>query len=279
MSNSSQVATVLTYLLIPLCLHLSNNEWRLAFYLPVAVGAVTLGFWILLVPKLISTRNTIPAGTPALQKRDSERPVPLLSIMYRSGLFIIIPAVLVHGLLRDGITAWMPDFIAEVGGLGTGVSILTTAILPIFCIVCVLLAKKLCYVIPSDGKSSALLFAVCALSAAIIVPLLNHVNTVSFVVIVILMALITGCMHGANHIFITRIPGAFKKAGRVSGVVGILNAVTYLGGALSPYAVALVAGKGGWNQAVILWAVLAVVSAVLCMAASRTWNVFKKTGI
>jgi hypothetical protein len=71
-------------------------------------------------------------------------------------------------------------------------------------------------------------------NVAIIVALLDHVNPVSFAIIVILMALITGCMHAANHIFITRIPGAFKKAGRVSGIVGVLNAITYIGSALSP---------------------------------------------
>jgi OPA family glycerol-3-phosphate transporter-like MFS transporter len=82
-------------------------------------------------------------------------------------------------------------------------------------------------------------------------------------------------MHGANHIFITRIPGAFKQVGRVSGIVGILNAITYLGGALSPYAVALVAGSGGWSRAVLLWVALAALSAMLCVISCRKWTHFK----
>lgn len=281
-SNSSQVATVLVYLLIPLCLRLFDNEWRLAFYLPVAVGIVTLCFWFLLVPRLCTEtekKNEKPAETILDNTAEKEKRASLLSIIFQSGLYVFIPAVLVHGLLRDGITAWMPDFISEVGGLDTDVSILTTAILPLFCIVCVILAKKICYALPSDGKSSALLFAVCAAASALIIPLLHHVNAVTFVIIVVLMALITGCMHGANHIFITRIPGAFKKAGRVSGVVGILNAVTYIGGALSPYAVALIAGKGGWDVAVLFWVVLAAVSVLLCISVSRKWDAFKKSNL
>ncbi|MBQ7320950.1 MAG: MFS transporter [Clostridia bacterium] len=272
-SNSSQIATVLTYLVIPLCLRLFDGEWRLAFYLPVAVGVITLGFWCLLVPRLCAGQSLPPDATDA--RTATGKPEPILPTLVRSGLWIMLPAVLIHGLLRDGITAWMPDFISEVGGLGTSVSILTTAILPLFCIVCVLLAKKLCAALPSDGVSAALLFAVCALSAAIIVPLLNCVNRATFAVTVILMALITGCMHGVNHIFITRIPGAFKQAGRVSGVVGILNAITYLGGALSPYAVAYVAGWGGWGAAVTLWVALALLSTLLCFASRRKWTAFK----
>lgn len=273
-SNSSQVATVLTYLAIPLCLRLFEGEWRLAFYLPVAVGIITLGFWCLLVPRLCAEQS-LRSVTVDTETAAAGKPEPILPILVRSGLWIMLPAVLIHGLLRDGITAWMPDFISEVGGLGTSVSILTTAILPLFCIVCVLLAKKICAALPSDGVSAALLFAVCALSAAIIVPLLNCVNPATFAIIVILMALITGCMHGVNHIFITRIPGAFKQLGRVSGIVGILNAITYLGGALSPYAVAFVAGWGGWGTAVMLWVALALLSSLLCFVSRRKWIAFK----
>lgn len=274
-SNSSQVATILTYLLIPLCLHLFDHDWRPAFLLPAALGVITLAFWLLLVPSLSKGSSAGRPHADSKRSERSERPAPLLSILFQSGLYILILPVAIHGLLRDGITAWMPDFIAEVGGLGTGVSILTTAVLPVFCIFCVIAAKKICNSIASDGKSSALFFAVSAASAALIIPLLNHVNPVTFGVIVLLMALITGCMHGANHIFITRIPGAFKKTGRVSGVVGILNAITYIGGALSPHAVALVASEYGWNAAVLLWAILAALSVVLCAAACRKWNAFR----
>jgi sugar phosphate permease len=57
--------------------------------------------------------------------------------------------------------------------------------------------------------------------------------------------------------------------------VGVLNAITYIGSALSPYAIALLAGKGGWNKAVLLWSALAALSAVLCSAARKKWNDFK----
>lgn len=272
-SNSSQVATVMTYLLIPLYLRIFDQNWRPAFYLPAVVTAITLVLWIFFVPGITSPVSADTADEKCPE--DSKECESLIRLFLKSGLMIFIPAVLIHGFLRDGITAWMPDFISEVGGFDTGISILTTAILPLFCIVSVTAAKRICYAIPSDGKSSAMLFGICAASAAIIVMLLDHMNTVSFAVIVILMALITGCMHAANHIFITRIPGAFKKAGRVSGIVGVLNAITYIGSALSPYAIALLAGKGGWNNAVLLWSALAALSAILCSAACKKWNDFK----
>ena len=276
-SNSSQIATVLTYLVIPLCLHLFDNNWRLAFYLPVALGIITLAAWLLITPRLC---NGTEENTPAVEEKSQEETKgseSFIGIMFRSGLYILLLPVIIHGLLRDGITAWMPDFIAEVGGLETGISILTTAILPIFCIFTVILAKKICARIGSDGKSSAFFYGICTLSAALIVILLDYVNSFTFFVIVLLMALITGCMHAVNHIFITRIPGAFKKVGRVSGIVGVLNAVTYIGGALSPYAVALVAGEFGWNMAVLFWTALSALSTLLCILSCRKWNKFKES--
>lgn len=278
-SNSSQVATVFTYLFIPLCLNMFDNNWRIAFYLPVVLCAATLALWFLLVPKLCAAPSARAAGTPARDMRAKEkaRPEPLIPLMMKSGLWVFILPVLVHGLLRDGITAWMPDFIAEVGGLGTSISILTTAILPLFCIVSVIIAKRICNAIFSDGMSSALFFLISAAAAALILPLLNHVNAFTFGVIVVLMALITGCMHSANHIFITRIPGVFQKAGRVSGIVGILNAITYVGGALSPYAIAYIAGESGWNTAVLFWMILAALSTLLCAAVHRKWSAFKRS--
>ena len=270
-SNSSQVATVLTYLIIPLCLRLSDNNWRLAFYIPVVVGVITLICWFLIVPRICGEGGAVVREE---QKAPSE---PLVPVMMKSGLMMFILPVLIHGLLRDGITAWMPDFIVEVGGWGTGASILTTAILPAFCIVCVLAAKKICARIPSNGVSSALFFVVSCASAAIILPLLKTSGTAAFVIIVVLMALITGCMHAVNHIFIARIPGAFRKVGRVSGVVGILNAGTYVGSALSPYLIAVVAKENGWGTAVFVWTILAGVSVALCMAASRKWHAFERS--
>lgn len=276
-SNSSQIATVMTYLFIPLCLHLFDNNWRFAFYLPVVLGLITLGAWLLLTPRLCGNVRTGIEISEAGSDEQSRGRASFIGIIFRSGLYIMILPVLIHGLLRDGITAWMPDFISEVGGLETGISILTTAILPIFCIVTVILAKSICARIGSDGKSSALFFGICTLSAALIVLLLDYVNTFTFFVIVLLMALITGCMHAVNHIFITRIPGAFKKVGRVSGIVGVLNAVTYIGGALSPYAVALVAGEFGWNMAVLFWTALSALSTLLCILSCRKWNKFKES--
>ena len=271
-SNSSQVATVLTYLLIPLYLKLFHHNWRPAFYLPAMISIIGLAAWMFLVPRLVIVK---PSGTESISEKKTEKNESLYQVMMKSGLCIFLPAVLIHGFLRDGITAFMPDFIAEVGGLGTGVSILTTAILPMFCIVSVLAAKKLCAKIPSDGKSSAILFGISGVASLLIVLLLDHVNAVVFAVLVVLMALITSCMHAANHIFITRIPGAFNKAGRVSSIVGILNAITYIGSALSPYAIALLAGHGGWNNAVLLWVVLAALSMLLCIAACRKWYAYK----
>jgi hypothetical protein len=70
-SNSSQAATVLTYLLIPLYLRCFDQNWRPAFFLPAVVTAITLGLWIFLVPRIISPMSAAAAEekTVAAEKK------------------------------------------------------------------------------------------------------------------------------------------------------------------------------------------------------------------
>jgi OPA family glycerol-3-phosphate transporter-like MFS transporter len=90
-SNSSQVATVLTYLIIPLCLRLFNNEWRLAFYLPVIMGVIALGCWIFLVPKLIESGAETAVDTKKEAETRENAPEPLLRIIFSRDCLFLFP--------------------------------------------------------------------------------------------------------------------------------------------------------------------------------------------
>lgn len=51
-------------------------------------------------------------------------------------LAIIMLAIMMQGILRDGITTWMPSYISETFHLASSISILTGIALPLFGIVC-----------------------------------------------------------------------------------------------------------------------------------------------
>ena len=92
----------------------------------------------------------------------------------------------------------------------------------------------------------------------------------------LLMAVITGCMHGVNLMLIGNLPAYFAKYGKVSTVSGLLNACTYIGSALSTYGFAALSDRFGWGFTIAGWAVIAGCGMVICLLLTGRWTRFCK---
>lgn len=125
-----------------------------------------------------------------------------------------------QGILRDGITTWMPSYISETFHLASSVSILTGIALPLFGIMCSQIAslinRKL---IHNELRCGMAIFAP-GFVAAFLLWLMPNGNAV---LSVFLSALITGCMHGVNMILVSMIPPFFKKFNRVGFISGLVK--------------------------------------------------------
>jgi OPA family glycerol-3-phosphate transporter-like MFS transporter len=180
----------------------------------------------------------------------------------------MIPIVL-QGMLRDGITTWMPSFIAESFHLGNEISILTGVLLPIFSIGCNqaagwLYRKK----ISNPVTAAALLFCVGAIMALALYFCCNTSAAAS----VLMSATLTGCMHGVNLMLICMLPQCFERYGNISTVSGVLNACTYIGSALSTYGIAALSEVIGWQNTIFLWFCVAAADAAICLLCARPWQ-------
>ena len=87
-------------------------------------------------------------------------------------------------------------------------------------------------------------------------------------------AMISGCMHGVNHILISLIPKNFAKFGMVSTFSGILNAFTYVGASTSSYGFAAIADHSGWNAVLISWCIIAFLGTAVCLIKIKSWTRF-----
>ena len=94
------------------------------------------------------------------------------------------------------------------------------------------------------------------------------------IVAIFLMAMVTGCMHGVNLMLISIVPKRFKKYGNISTISGLVNACTYIGAAISTYAIALLSERIGWRNTVGVWFVIAIVGTASCIVALKPWNKF-----
>jgi len=183
-------------------------------------------------------------------------------------MFGIMVAIIMTGALRDGITTWMPSYIAETYKLSNVISILTGVVLPIFSILCCritagLYRQKLRNPVLCAGS----LFGAGSCAALLLFFLFNQGAAIS----VFLAALLTGCIHGVNFVLIGLLPPFFQKYGSTSTVSGILNTCTYIGSALSTYGIALLSKGIGWGWTILIWFLIALTGSILCLVCAKPW--------
>ena len=256
----SAYGTVLIYFIAPLLILWIG--WKSVFWFSALCGAVMALFWqkyCIDVDKL--TKQEEPTLQPPIKGTKS--------VLLMPPVLAVMVAISLQGMLRDGVTTWMPTYIADTYHLGTAASILSGAVLPLFTIVCTQMAsllyrKKL----TSPVSCSAALFAVGAVAAAVLA-LFSGENTVLSVVS---SALLTGTMQGVCSMLTAMTLPAFERYGDVSTVSGVFNACTYIGSSLSTYGIALFSKRLGWSFTIMLWLVVAVLGMALCLITARPWR-------
>ncbi len=197
----------------------------------------------------------------------------LLAILLPSGLVIIAAAVMLQGALRDSITTWMPTYLTEAYGLGPQVSIIASMALPLVNLGGVYAASWLnTHVLKDELSSSAVLFALSVACLAVMVGF----QRLNVALALLLLAVATSAMHAINTMIISLLPMYFTRMRRVSTVSGMLNAVVYLGSALSAYGIGALSDYGGWGATQVAWCLMCVAGALLCWWARSIWNPYKR---
>ena len=180
-------------------------------------------------------------------------------------------AIVMQGLLRDGITTWMPSYISETFDLGSGISILTSVALPLFSLVTFQLTEFLNRHLLRNELSCA-----CAIFAAGTIALLVlKFAGDAFAAAVACMTLAVGCMHGVNLLLICMVPPFFRSTGKTSLISGLLNSCTYIGSALSTYVIAVITDHFGWSATLLIWLLIASVGTLCCLLCIRRWSAYK----
>ena len=146
-SGGSAVGTAAVYLISPLLIRLSR--WRSVFTACAAAAVVMLLVWLRRCPRLAAE-----SGRPETADNDARGPFRFSGL-----LLVILFCILLDGMLREGITAWMPSFISESFHLSSSISILTGVILPLFTIFMYNLTGVIYEkAVPNAIRLSALLF-------------------------------------------------------------------------------------------------------------------------
>lgn len=266
-SWGSSIATILLYLACPMLLGVMS--WRSILAACAVVGLVIAAIWTFSAKKLFK----VPQQKKGAVSTEKKQGIPLPHYVVLP-IVLIMLGIIAQGVLRDGVTNWMPSYLLETFGLPEEQAIIVTVILAVFSMISFatfdFVHRKL---LRNEVFCSAVIFAGAAV-CAVVLYLVS--GTSSMAASALLMALIVACMHGINLMLITVVPKRFAKSGRVSTYSGLLNACTYVGAALSTYGFAALADGYGWQFTILTWVAVAAFGCVICLIAAHIWRRFCK---
>ena len=257
-SWGSSCGTIAVYLVSPLIISLVG--WRGVFVFSAICGLIIIFVW-----NKFACDVPVKEAVRTIRKSDKSLFAPVM--------LCIMLAIILQGMLRDGITTWMPSYIAQTYDLSNVISILTGVILPVFSIICFHITSSLhrrLFVNPI--LCSGVIFGAGAVAAVALYIFTGNNAALS----VILSAILTGCMHGVNLILICMIPSYFTKRGNVSTVSGVLNSCTYIGSAISTYGIAALSENFGWDFTLFTWLIIGVVGTAVCLISAVPWTKFNE---
>lgn len=267
---SLPVGTVCAYLCSTLIIKYSN--WNNVF---ICGGTVILLAFLLGLISILICEKSMTRISEKRKKADKNTPSGFLPILISSGLLIIIIPSFLHGMMRDGITNWVPTMITEEYGALPSFSVFLTVVLPVFnafgAYIITPLYKKL-------GCNEMKAAGICSVFALVPMILLLFIGKIPVIISIILLALTTMSMYSLNYLIISRVPVRFAQKGLTSSVTGILNSFAYIGCAVSSYGFGAVSQKAGWSAVIIIWIISAVLTSIFAFSTNRKWKQFIISG-
>ncbi len=255
-SWGSSLGTIVVYLMAPLLISLLG--WKSVFLFSAGFGLIMLLLWNKYSYEIEPQKKT--------EKEENQK--GSIKTFFSPLMIGVMLAIVLQGMLRDGVTTWMPSYITETYNMSNIISILTGVILPIFGIISFQLSSVLYRMkFTNPLTCSAFIFGIGALSALALYFFTGSSASLS----VIFSALLTASMHGVNLILICMIPPFFKKYGNVSTASGILNSCTYVGSAISTYGIAVLSENHGWSFTLLIWLLIAVAGTIICLICIKPW--------
>lgn len=269
-----------TYLLTSFLV--SRFDWRVAFYVPAVIGLVASLGWLAVSFTSGKTPARVPEGERSGQMPDRaaggappRKGEAFLSVYVRSGLPLLLAAILLMGLLKDGMMTWVPQMISDTFQVEAYLSIFLSAALPLVNSLSVWLVRRISRGHEGDDMRNGSLLFLGAVAGMEVLLLAGGLHPLLSVV---LFSIISTFVTGTNVILISFVPLQFTAMGRTSTIAGLTNAFTYLGSALSGWGLGWIAGRYGWGVVNWVLAGLCVLGCVICLAARPLWRRFTEAG-
>lgn len=254
--------------------------WKAAFISGSSATLLAAVVWITVTTKIEheADKNGIVEEIEVKHEEEGEEvpheeiPTGLWQLLCVSGLTILALVGGVQGVLKDCMSTWVPTFIEDMFNMGSVISILTGAFLPIFGFFGPIFTNKLMMKTRDELSSLFMLFLISSGCLA----MLALFGRFSIAISIVALALTYACSLGQNMILIGTLPMYFSKLGKVSTITGTMNALCYVTTAAVSWIVGVLVDRTGWTIVMAGWFVLSALAAVGTLFAKRRWNKFRR---
>ena len=254
--------------------------WKAAFISGSSATLLAAVVWITVTTKIEheADKNGIVEEIEVKHEEEAEHapheeiPTGLWQLLCVSGLTILALVGGVQGVLKDCMSTWVPTFIEDMFNMGSVISILTGAFLPIFGFFGPIFTNKLMMKTRDELSSLFILFLISSGCLA----MLALFGRFSIAISIVALALTYACSLGQNMILIGTLPMYFSKLGKVSTITGTMNALCYVTTAAVSWIVGVLVDRTGWTIVMAGWFVLSALAAVGTLFAKRRWNKFRR---
>lgn len=260
--STQALGTLASYLLSAVII--SRGKWELVFFTAGILLLAAAIVWTVSFKRIELYSRSCGIRREVSQEKNESRS-SFSGLVLTSGMMMIVLPVVVHGMLKDGVTSWVPTYISETFRVSASFSIMVTTLLPIVNLSGAYMARFIYKKMGKHEIKAAVFFYVTATAALILLLVAGNKN---LIITAVLFAVITATMMAVNTLFVNLYPLKFKAQGRVSAVSGFLNAMAYLGTALSSFSIGLLVQKKGWSVTLISWIGITFLAMVVCQIAS-----------
>ncbi len=190
-----------------------------------------------------------------------------------TGLLWLTGAAFIHGILKDGLTTWIPTYLTEQFSIQPFLSVMLTTFLPVVNLSGVYIAEiGNRRIFRNEAAAGAGFYLV---SLAGLVGMMMPVGNLLYGTVA-LFAIVTSMMTAVNTLLISLLPLHFQKEGRVATISGGLNAITYVGSAAASALFGYATEHAGWGGTQLIWCLCGAAGMIFCLAAVRRWGWHRK---
>ena len=274
-SFSSTIGLIMSYILAGVV-----SGWRGNFVVSSVSLFAAFVVWVILGKildgKMVSedpVHHGIP-HLPEIKKYDNKPSESFAPILFKSGLFILLPVVVLKSVFALGAQSITPTMIFESYD---NISPAVASVLTIIPVLAGLAGKFMMQAVYRKKIYNECMTMAIVMGAMIpFIALITLVGKINVWYIVALMSLVVLMATGVSLVNTPYISMRFVKIGRNGTVSGLVNAMASLGIVVANFVSPRIADSYGWNAVIIAWIGFAVVSVLLSLLAYIPWRKFIK---